>query len=540
LVCWLAENIPGVAYMIGKDSGIFNCRKLAFIESPTYYPFDQITYLKMMKNPNQNQSLEEMLAILTEVGYKNSSLTQTSLDFHKAYKSLNTSPVDIAHSIISTLSENEQYRFFLIKFDQTDILNQAKESELRYKSGTPIGPLDGVPIAIKDEMDCLPYETSVGTSFLKIVPKKDSNIVARLRKAGALIIGKTNMHEFGLDITNSNAFWGTPRNPHNTDHYTGGSSGGSAAIVSAGLCPLAIGADGGGSIRIPASYCGVFGLKPTCGRISGDGSYPLDSTTGVVGPISSSAYDLALSYILAAGPLESDPNSILQPPVSIENFNNIKSLKGVRLGVFWEYFNDGPREVVATCKAHLDQMVKLGAEIVEIIIPNLSELHDAHSTTIISEMSNCVKDLPRRNMSHPSRVAFAVFDTLSQKDFLSAAQMKTRGMNCFRSIFQKVDVIVTPTTIAAPKVHIGGLKYGISDYTTSGEAMKYIFASNLLGFPSLTCPVGFDQERLPIGILFQSKWWNEDMLLRMANVSESITENKLHKPELHHSFELSK
>ena len=164
----------------------------------------------------------------------------------------------------------------MIAVNRDDVMKQAREATQRIKAGKPLSIFDGVPVAVKDELDMVPYPTTVGTSFLGKSPaKEDATVVARMRAAGALLVGKTNMHEIGINVTGLNPHHGTTRNPYNTDHFTGGSSSGSATAVAAGLVPVAIGADGGGSIRIPASFCGVFGLKPTFGRVSEHGAAPL-------------------------------------------------------------------------------------------------------------------------------------------------------------------------------------------------------------------------------------------------------------------------
>ncbi|CAG8716620.1 15815_t:CDS:2, partial [Dentiscutata erythropus] len=158
----------------------------------------------------------------------------------------------------------------ICQYNKEDIMAQAEASTSRYNQNQTLGPLDGVPVAIKDEIDVIGYETRVGTTFLNRgnPASKDAFLAKRLREQGAIIIGKTNMHEIAFGITNNNPNTYTPRNPYNTNYYCGGSSGGSGCVVSSGLCPIAVGCDTGGSIRVPSSFCGIYGLKPTFGRIS--------------------------------------------------------------------------------------------------------------------------------------------------------------------------------------------------------------------------------------------------------------------------------
>ncbi len=233
----------------------------------------------------------------------------------------------------------------------------------RIRSGHPLSLLDGVPVAVKDEIDMKPYPTTVGTRFLGAAPAaEDSTVVARLRAAGALLVGKANMHEIGINPNGANAHYGMVRNPYDVRCDPGGSSSGSSAAVAAGLVPVAIGADGGGSIRIPAALCGIVGLKSTFGRVSEFGAAPLCWSVAHLGPLTASVEDAALTYGLVAGPDPSDPNTLVQPPVTLAGWNRT-DLHGVRLGVYRDWFEHAAPEVVQTCKAMLETVKSAGAEI---------------------------------------------------------------------------------------------------------------------------------------------------------------------------------
>lgn len=243
IVAWLVEWIPGVAYVLGKDSGLYNLRELDLQEPPTYHPFDVITFQALKQQDSKFMTFEESIRCLREAAQPQRFFT-SSLDLNEAFKSGIISPVDIILQIIELIDEdwsNDKGIHALLKYDKEDMIKQACASAERYKTGQSIGPLDGVPIAVKDEMAALPYKSSIGTGFLEL-DWADSTIVLKLREQGAIIIGKTSMHEFGLDVTNANPNSGTPRNPYNPDHFPGGSSGGSAAIVASGICPIALGA----------------------------------------------------------------------------------------------------------------------------------------------------------------------------------------------------------------------------------------------------------------------------------------------------------
>src|SRR5690606_12781061 len=247
-----------------------------------------------------------------------------------------------------------------------DIMSQAAASATRLRAGTPRSLLEGVPVAVKDEVDQVPYGTTVGTSFMGKTPAtEDATIVARLRAAGALLIGKANMHEIGINPDGFNGHYGIIRNPYSLDCHAGGSSNGSAAAVAAGFCPVAIGADGGGSIRIPAALTGLVGLKATFGRISEHGAAPLTWTMGHLGPIAATVSDAALVYACIAGPDPRDPNSLHQPAVSLEGWNST-DLRGLRLGIFRPWFEHAEAAIVEDCERVVEQLVGMGATLHDI------------------------------------------------------------------------------------------------------------------------------------------------------------------------------
>jgi Asp-tRNA(Asn)/Glu-tRNA(Gln) amidotransferase A subunit family amidase len=364
-----------------------------------------------------------------------------------------------------------------IAVDHDDVMRQAREATIRIKAGKALSVLDGVPVAVKDEIDMTPYPTTVGTAFLGKSPAAtDATVAARLRSAGALLIGKTNMHEIGINVTGLNPVHGTTRNPYNPNHFTGGSSSGSATAVAAGFVPAAIGADGGGSIRIPAAFCGLVGLKATFGRISEHGAYPLDWSIAHIGPLAWSATDAALIYALIAGPDPKDPTSLHQPLPSLQGWDNL-NLKGLKLGVYWEWFRHADAEVVAACEAMLKEYEKMGCEIVEITIPNLEANRVAHSVTIITEMAQAMNPFMAEHKTKHAldvRINLAMARQLSATDYITAQRIRTRMIRHFKRAFESVDMILTPTTgIAAPEIKKGALPDGESDLSTTIEIMRF-------------------------------------------------------------------
>ena len=402
-------------------------------------------------------------------------------DFVSGYRNRTFTPESIAERFLQNVENSENdgspLRAF-IAINHEDLVNQAGEASARYIQGKPLGPLDGVPIAIKDEVDMVPYPTTVGTSFLGSQPAgRDATVVSRLRAAGALLVGKTNMHEIGINPNGSNVNFGAVRNPYNKQCDPGGSSSGSAAAVAAGLIPAAIGADGGGSIRIPATLCGVVGLKATFGRISEFGAAPLCWSVAHLGPIAANVEDTALLYSVIAGPDPMDANTLQQPPVTLRDWNRA-DLQGLRLGIYKDWFEHASPEIVSACQEMLSKFKSAGAEIVEINIPELDEMRIAHAITILSEMALSMKAFQKqRNQQGAAvRMSLVLGEALSSSDYIQAQRMRTRSLSIFENVFQQVNVILTPgTALTAQPIPKGGETDGWSDLAIDTEMMRLYF-----------------------------------------------------------------
>ncbi|MCJ1346125.1 hypothetical protein MMC31_004337, partial [Peltigera leucophlebia] len=225
----------------------------------------------------------------------------TVADYNTAYKSGILEPLAVAKAILKILQTSPAHKVAFVRSHETIVLAAAKASTARWKAGQPISVLDGVPVGVKDEVDLDQYQMHLG-SKREFTRSKGGTAwcVRKWEEAGAVVVGKLNMHELGLDTTNLNTVTGTPVNPHNLNYYPGGSSGGSAHAVSSGILPITLGADGGGSIRIPASFCGVYGLKPTHGRVSAGPGPNLAFSCGVLGPLASNMDDIEIAYRIMA------------------------------------------------------------------------------------------------------------------------------------------------------------------------------------------------------------------------------------------------
>ena len=451
---------------------------------------------------------------------------ETVMDFARAYRDGSVDPVDVAQRVIAAMEDadsGDPPMRMMIAVQAADVLAQAEVSSARFRRGDHLGPFDGVPVAVKDELDQVPFPTTVGTTFMGRAPAtEDATVVARMRAAGAVLIGKANMHEIGIGVNGLNPHHGTARNPYDPAHYTGGSSSGPAAAVAAGLCPVSIGADGGGSIRTPASLCGVVGLKATYGRISEHGAAPLCSSVGHVGPFGATAEDTLLGYAAMAGPDPLDAWSLGQPGVDLHGLD--PDLTGVTLGVFTPWFEDAEPDVVAACRRVLAAMQERGAVVREVEIPDLDLARVSHLVTISSEMlDNMQRWLGdhRRDMGHDVRTSLALAESLSNLDYIRAQKGRTRTSDTFRRVLDEVDAVVTPTTgRTAPVIPADALPGGESDLTVLSALMRFVFPANLTGHPAISFPAGYDTAGLPVGMQAIGRPWGEMTLLRLAAAAE--------------------
>lgn len=510
-----------------KNAGITWLEEQDIEENPTYKPIYTQNIVSQTETRVPQKELPPPAKDLPGFRFR------TVYDYADAYRSGATTPEEVATAVLNAIEASEKayppLRAFIASY-RDDILKQAQASTKRFQNGDERSIFEGIPVAVKDEVDMVPYPTTVGTAFLGTKPAaEDATPVARMREAGALLIGKTNMHEIGIGVTGLNPNHGTPRNPYAPDHYTGGSSSGSSAAVAAGLVPVAIGADGGGSIRIPSAFCGVFGIKATYGRISNFGAAPLDWSVGHVGPIAATATDLALGYAIIAGADSKDPHTWYQPTPGLERFRDT-DLTGLRLGIYTPWFQHAANDVVLGCKAFLSVFEKLGASIEEIVLPGLEEARVAHTVTIATEMAEALAPTYAEHHKEHGldvRINLALARHFKAITYVQSQRVRTQLIRTFEKAFQQVDVIITPATaIPAPPIPPAALKGGESDLTTLIEIMRFVTPANLTGSPAISFPVGYTPQGLPIGMQAIGKPWDEATLLRLAYAAEQHLERK--------------
>lgn len=522
-----------VVERLKRDAGIARLRDLRVDEPPTFLPLhaseDPGIPTLAPFDANDSPYSDVPAQPPSPPGFEFVSASA----FVAAYRSGRATPDDVAARFLSqwrASDDGERPLRAFIAVREDDLLAQARASTARWKAGTPLGPWDGVPVAVKDEMQAAGYPMTVGTKFLgAAAATEDATVVARMRAAGALIVGKANMHEIGINITGLNPHHGTVRNPYDDRHHSGGSSSGPAAAVASGLVPLAIGADGGGSIRIPSAFCGVVGIKPTFGRMSEHGAAPLVWSLAYLGPIAATVRDCAAAYAVMAGDDARDPNSRAHPSVSID-VAPPGALRGIRIGRYSPWFRHASPDVVERCDAMLAEFERCGATVVEVEIPELDLARVAHIVAITGEMAAAMAPhypVHRADFSLDARVNLAIARSFSAAELVTAARVRTRAMAHWRRALADVHVVVTPATgQVAPRIDPAALPRGGSDLSMTTEVMRFAFPANLTGHPAISFPAGYDRAGLPVGMQVIGRPWSERLLFRIAAMAELSVERR--------------
>jgi aspartyl-tRNA(Asn)/glutamyl-tRNA(Gln) amidotransferase subunit A len=434
----------------------------------------------------------------------------------------------IAHA--RALAGRTPYRGPILDFDENGAHAAAQASEARLRAGNALSELDGVPIAIKEEINVKGLPVRVGTGWLPSDPALvDACAVSRLRAAGAVIIGTTPMTEYGMSPLGGNVHRRMPRNAHVDDRLPGGSSSGSAVAVATGVVPVALGLDGGGSIRIPACHNGVFGLKPTFGRIPASGHGVAGGSSVVhLGPIGASTFDLAEFLELTAGPDAGDASSLGQPPLArgslIEALG--RGVKGLRIGIDEDDWAAADPAVQKAARAALSSLVKDGAELVPVSISLAKHSTAIGYLTIGLEFFANLADVRKRRMDQLGldlQMLLLNISTFSPDDYLDAQRLRSELRRQVQATLGKVDVLALPTTAApAATVSDDDERDGFVDPVALDAACRYAFIGNLTGVPAGSAPVGLDANGVPLGLQIIGDAWDEASVLAvMAQLERS-------------------
>ena len=475
-------------------------------------------------------------------------ITSLTIDAARsAVQERKTTATALAETFYAKIEKDDPQIGAFLTLSKERALAKAAEMDSLAAKGEKLPPLGGVPVAIKDVMVTRGVRTTAGSKILgNYIPPYDCTAVARLEAAGAIVLGKLNCDEFAMGSSNENSAWKPVDNPHDLTRVPGGSSGGSAAAVAADMAVITLGTDTGGSIRQPASFCGVHGLKPTYGRVSRYGLIAFASSLDHIGALAKTSKDAALVLRTIAG---RDPMDSTSAEVAVPDYISEieKPVRGMKIGVAKEYLGEGlDTEVRKSVEAGIQKLAELGCEIVQVSLPhteyaiptyyliataeassNLARFdgvrygHRAEGVRTLSEMYRRTRDqgfgaeVKRRIMLGTYALSAGYYDAY----YLKAQRVRTLLTRDFEEAFKKVDAIVTPTCPTA------AFKLGekVDDPLAMYLADIYTVTANLAGIPGISVPCGQTSEKLPIGMQIFGKHFDEATILRLAHAYEKST-----------------
>jgi Asp-tRNA(Asn)/Glu-tRNA(Gln) amidotransferase A subunit family amidase len=460
-------------------------------------------------------------------------------EYHRLYRLKIAKPSDVMERLIGGVEQDLKHVKMFASFRPDDIRRQALASDERWASGNVLSVWDGVPVAIKDMSGVAGHRLCDGSSECREMLEDDFP-AERFRKAGAILVGTTITTEGGVTPLGYAAFFDGPFNPYNTEYYPGGSSSGSAVAVATGIVPVAIGWDGGGSIRLPASMSGVEGLATTFGRIPFQRNSV--STNVKAGPLAATMTDIALSYLLLSEPRPGSfhtdiigeeylPQPTLPPKPDKANMTR---LDGVRLGVFWDHFRHTDPEVYDNSLKAVQYLEQQGAVIVPITIPYMREIHLSHNIKIASEFGITWESRfynKTYRMEPNTDITVAVGRAVTADEVLAAERVRHFAVKYVReNLFkrERLDAIVSPMMgVKVPKVPTNVKGYGESNIPLILKVMRYAPMANFLGLPGLSVPIGYEQDTgLPIGFQVLGDAWSESFLIRIGVVLELFQQRR--------------
>jgi len=454
---------------------------------------------------------------------KDSDLPRSLAGLSRELLARRLSPVEVVRALLERIEVDETNAFVTVTAEQA--LERASWAEGEILAGHYKGPLHGVPVALKDLIYTRGVRTTMGSAlYAGHVPGHSATVARKLEEAGSILIGKTNTHEFAYGPTGDRSHFGPTKNPHDARRITGGSSGGSGAAVAANLCYGALGSDTGGSIRIPASLCGTVGMKPTFGRVSKSGVFPLSWTLDHVGPITSTVEDNALMLNALAGHDPEDPYSVELPE---EDFTRdlSRGVRGARICIPRDfYFEHVDEDVEARVREATETFASLGAQVREVEIPNLwdtlhaqrlilgAEAYAVHEERLEKELESFGEEVRERLMDGERPKAYR---------YANARRRGVLATDEFDRALHGVDVLLTPTLpMAAPE--IGQREVSIGDYEESVRSAltRFTGPTDLTGHPSLSIPGGITSSGLPVGLQLVGRRFDETTLYRFGHAYE--------------------
>jgi len=441
------------------------------------------------------------------------------------------SPVEFTEALLRRIEGIEGRVNAFITVDGDAAMTAASTAADAIAKGGEHGPLHGVPVALKDIFGLAGVRMTAGSKILaENVAAEDAEATARLRAAGAIIPGKLNLHEFAFGATGVNPHYGAARNPWDLERITGGSSSGSGASVAGGECAAALGTDTGGSIRIPASLCGIVGLKPTYGRVSRRGVLPLSWSLDHVGPMTRTVEDAAIILQVIAG-RDTAEASTSDEPVPDYTQGLRGGVQGLRIGVPKQFFFENvDAEVESAVRSALSLLEAMGAVILEVAVPLISEIPGGVTAIMLPEaLAYHQKWMSERPDDYGDDVRYRLElgATFLAVHYVQAQRLRELAIEAWRAeTFSKVDLIATPTTpITARAIEQGDLQ-------VTFNLIRFTNPFNFLGVPAISVPCGFSGEGLPVGLQLAGRWWDEATVLRAAHAYEQATDWHQRRPPL--------
>lgn len=439
------------------------------------------------------------------------------------------SPVEVTQACLDRIASANDKVNAVVTLQQDVALAEARACEADIAKGDYRGPLHGIPIAHKDLYWTKGLRSTAGSRLKEnFIPEKDATVVARYRAAGTVLLGKLNTQEFAYGPTNEHSIFGPARNPWNLACYAGGSSGGSGAAVALGMCAGATGSDTGGSIRIPSACCGITGIKPTYGRVSRKGIFPLCWTMDHPGPMTRSVRDVAMMLQPIAG---RDPNDPATPDREVPDYVAALdgAIDGLRVGVPSGYFYDrADSEVERTVRGALSVLADLGARVDEVEIPHIE--HAACAAAIIYYAEATAyhdDDIAPHGELYTDRVrAFLEFGNyILAKDYLHAQRFRTLLGRAVADVLKRVDILVTPTLpITATPIGQKTVMIRDDEQPVYLALLRNTEPFNLTGLPALTLPCGFSTKGMPISMQFVGRPFDEATVLRLGHAYQEVTD----------------
>lgn len=447
------------------------------------------------------------------------------------------SPLELVDAHLERIEATNRRLNSFVTVMADDARAAARAAEQALGRGDDLGPLHGLPIGLKDLYFTSGIRTTMGSKIMAdFVPSFDAAVVERLRRAGAIVLGKQQMHEFALGGTSENPHWGPSRNPWDPTRLTGGSSGGGGAGVAGGLCIAALGTDTGGSIRIPSSLCGVVGLKPTFGRISRYGVFPLSWSMDTAGPITRSVGDAAILLNVLAGRDPRDPGSADFPA---EDFRRSlgEDVSGVRIGIPEQYFFDlVDPEVESAVRRGARRLEELGARVEPVSIPIFEQAMAIFSPILLTEAATIhLESLRRRpgDFDPEVRTRLEMGALTPATAYLQAQRARALYNRKIAEAMKRFDLLLTPTTpTAAPRIDDKIVTIRGRHEPALALLPRLTRPFNLCGLPTISVPCGFTSTGLPIGLQLAGRAFEEATVLKVAHAYEQASEWRHRSPSL--------